>query len=38
MIVIVIVIVIVIARMEMEMENQSFDRIIALEDISKVLE
>ena len=35
---IVIVIVIVIARMEMEMENQSFDRIIALEDISKVLE
>jgi hypothetical protein len=30
--------VIVIARMEMEMENQSFDRIIALEDISKVLE
>ena len=34
-----IVIVIVIdARMEMEMENQSFDRIIALEDISKVLE
>jgi len=36
--VIVIVIVIVIARMEMEMENQSFDRIIALEDISKVLE